>query len=78
VITPLFFFSGTFFPIRGHYVVLDWLSSFIPLTPSVELARALYKAEFTASTLWHGLILVAYLVFAHNFALYRMRKRVLG
>lgn len=78
VITPLFFFSGTFFPIRGHYAILDWLASFIPLTPSVELARALYKAEFSASTAWHALILAAYLAAAHTFALHRMRRRLLG
>ncbi len=77
VITPMFFFSGTFFPIRGHHPLLDVVSSLVPLTPAIELSRACFKAEFTLSTLVHLGILVVYLVAAHVFALHRMRKRVL-
>lgn len=78
LITPMFFFSGTFFPIRGHHVVLDWVSMFVPLTPSIELTRALFKAEFTLATLVYLLILAVYLVVFHVFALRRMTRRVLA
>jgi lipooligosaccharide transport system permease protein len=77
VITPVFFFSGTFFPIRGHYAVLDVISMLVPLTPSIELSRALFKADFTPATLMNAGILLFYLVLFHVVALRRMTKRVL-
>ncbi|MCK4343250.1 MAG: ABC transporter permease [Phycisphaerae bacterium] len=77
VITPLFFFSGTFFPIRGHHWVLDLVSFLVPLTHPIELSRALFKSEFTGMTLLHLAMLVAYLVICHIAALRRMTKRVL-
>lgn len=77
VITPVFFFSGTFFPIRGHYAVLDVIVTLVPLTPSIELSRALFKADFTPATLMNVGILLFYLVLFHVVALRRMTKRVL-
>jgi lipooligosaccharide transport system permease protein len=78
IITPLFFFSGTFFPIRGHSAALTVIASALPLTPAIELSRALYKADFTRLTFVYLLILCAYLVVCHKIALRRMRKRVLS
>jgi lipooligosaccharide transport system permease protein len=78
VITPLFFFSGTFFPIRGHYAALDVIASALPLTPCIELSRALFRGEFTPATAMYAGILAAYIVAAHVFALRRMTQRVLG
>lgn len=78
IITPLFYFSGTFFPVRGHFLVLDVIASLLPLTPCVELSRALFKAEFTSSTALHLGILVLYVVVTHVIALRRMTRRVLG
>jgi lipooligosaccharide transport system permease protein len=78
IITPLFFFSGTFFPIKGHYGWLDLVSNVLPLTHPIEISRALFKAQFTLATLGHLGILVAYLVVCHTIALRRMTKRVLA
>jgi lipooligosaccharide transport system permease protein len=78
VITPLFFFSGTFFPIRGHYVWLDVVSFLVPLTHPIELCRALFKAEFNGATALHLLALAAWIAVCHVVALRRMRRRVLG
>ncbi len=78
VVTPVFFFSGTFFPVRGHYAVLDAVATLVPLTPSIELSRALFKASFTPMTALHLGILVLYLALFHWLALKRMSKRVLG
>ena len=77
VITPLFFFSGTFFPIRGHHWALDVVSLLVPLTHPIELSRALFRAEFTVATLGHLLVLVACTVLFHSIALRRMTRRVL-
>ncbi len=77
VITPVFFFSGTFFPIRGHYLALDIIASLVPLTPSIEISRAMFKAQFPPA-LWLDIaLLVAYTIIFHCIALRRMRKRVL-
>lgn len=78
VITPLFFFSGTFFPIRGHYAWLDAVSFLLPLTHPIELSRALFKLDFTAATGLHVLALLVWVAACHELALRRMTKRVLG
>jgi lipooligosaccharide transport system permease protein len=77
IITPVFYFSGTFFPVRGHHVWLDVVATLIPLTPSIELSRALFKAQFTAQTLLFLALLAGYTVVFHVLALRRMTKRVL-
>ncbi len=77
VITPLFFFSGTFFPVRGHHWALDTISLLVPLTHPIELARALFKAEFTLMTLMHLGFLLVYTAIGHVIALRRMTRRVL-
>jgi len=78
VITPLFFFSGTFFPIRGHYAWLDVLSLLMPLTPPIELCRGLFRAQLDTQIAWHLAALLVWLVVAHLVALRRMRRRVLS
>ncbi len=79
VITPLFFFSGTFFPVKGSgMVVVDVLWFLLPLSHSVELSRALYKAEFGAMTLAHAGMMVFYIAVCHHFAMRRMRIRIFG
>ena len=86
IITPLFFFSGTFFPVFSGKLgpptsaqgVVDWLWFVLPLSHSVELSRALYKAHADWMTLAHVGMLAAYLVVAYCLALRRIRTRVLG
>lgn len=78
IITPLFFFSGTFFPVRGHNAVLTVFASLLPLTPAIELSRALYKGEFTRVTLAYLAVFCVYIVICHVVSLRRMRKRLLS
>lgn len=78
IITPLFFFSGTFFPIRGHYWALDLVWWLVPLTHPIELARAAFKAQVNWETLAHAAYLAAALVACHWIGLRRMTRRVLG
>lgn len=77
VITPLFMFSGTFFPIRGHHWALDWVSLAVPLTHPIELTRALFKCEFTSTTALHAVLLAVMTLVAHVIAMRRMTWRVL-
>lgn len=78
VITPLFFFSGTFFPVRGLHPAVDVIWFLSPLTHAVELTRDLYTAEFALLSLAHVGMLAAYTAIAVTIALRRMRGRVLG
>ncbi len=77
LITPLFFFSGTFFPIDKFPKPLLVVANLLPLVHPVEVSRALYRAEFTYATAGHLAALLAYVVVCHVIALRRMTKRVL-
>jgi len=46
VITPLFLFSGIFFPLRSMTPAVQSLLEFLPLTPIVSLARMLCYGQF--------------------------------
>lgn len=77
VITPLFFFSGTFFPIKGHHWLIDWISQVVPLTHPIEISRALFRGAPTEATLGHAGVLLLYAVVCHFVALRRMARRIL-
>jgi lipooligosaccharide transport system permease protein len=78
VITPLFFFSGTFFPIRGHHWIIDRPSDLLPLAHPIELSRALFRGQFTLAFVGHLVGLGVWVAVAHVIALRRMRRRVFG
>ena len=78
VVTPMFFLSGAFFPIRGIHPAVDVLSWLNPLTHSVELSRALYKASFTPMIFGHVVVMAILIVFFHWLAIRRMTRRVLN
>ena len=63
---------------RGHNAVLTAFASFLPLTPAIELSRALYKGEFTRVTLAYLAVFCVYIVICHVVSLRRMRKRLLS
>jgi len=75
-ITPMFFFSGVFFPLSRFPVVVQNLSWIAPLTPVVTLTRALFQGEFHAVHLAAlGYIVVVAAVF-FALALFTMRRRL--
>lgn len=78
VISPMFFFSGTFFPVRGHHWAIDLVSHMVPLTHCIELARALFRGQVTTATGLHALLLAAMIILFHSLAIRGMTKRVLG
>ena len=75
-ITPMFFFSGVFFPLSSFPQIVQTLSWIIPLTPVVHLTRALVSGELHLGLLWAlGLIIVITLVF-FSLSLVTMRRRL--
>jgi lipooligosaccharide transport system permease protein len=59
IITPLFLFSGIFFPLTGLDPVAQQFFRFLPLTPVVSLARSLSYGQFSLAMLTD----LAYLTF---------------
>jgi lipooligosaccharide transport system permease protein len=76
VATPLFFFSGSFFPIDVLPPMLQPAAWVAPLTPGVELARGFAEGRLTAH---HGLELLYLLVLSGIFfplAVWLLRRRL--
>lgn len=74
--TPLFFFSGSFFPIDilpGWVQPLAWIA---PLTPGVHLARGLAENSFDLSHGLSALYLVAFTLVLFPIAARMMRSRL--
>ncbi len=75
-ITPMFFFSGVFFPLSSFPVIVQKLSWVAPLTPVVYLSRAIISGKFQPNLLWVlGLIIVLAILF-FSISLVTMRRRL--
>jgi lipooligosaccharide transport system permease protein len=75
--TPMFFFSGVFFPLDSFPPLVQHLSWVAPLTPVANLARALMSGDL-GSGAWWGLAIIAGLTAVFfPLSLYTMRRRLL-
>jgi lipooligosaccharide transport system permease protein len=75
-ITPMFFFSGVFFPLDQFPSLVQNLSWIAPLTPVVMLTRALFKGEFELIHLAALAYIVAISALFFALALWKMRRRL--
>jgi len=76
-ITPMFFFSGVFFPLSSFPPIVQSLSWIAPLTPVVHITRALVSGEFQPYLLWVFLLIVALTVIFFYLSLVTMRRRLI-
>jgi len=77
VATPLFFFSGAFFPIS---VLPDWLEPVAwaaPLTPLVQIGRGFATGTLGASHAWATLYVGVLIVALYPLAVTLLRRRLL-
>jgi lipooligosaccharide transport system permease protein len=77
VATPLFFFSGTFFPIS---VLPDWIEPVawvMPLTPGVHIARGFATNHLELTHLWSGLYMVGLISVFWPIAVWLMKRRLI-
>jgi lipooligosaccharide transport system permease protein len=75
-IAPMFFFSGVFFPLTSFPVSVQRLSWIAPLTPEVQMTRALVSGQFSSAlALPLGLVLLLTALF-FLVALISMRRRL--
>ena len=75
-ITPMFFFSGVFFPLSAFPRVVQNVSWAIPLTPVVRLARAFVWGELHLDLLTALGTILAFTVIFFPISLVTMRRRL--
>ncbi len=76
-LTPMFFFSGVFFPLDSYPVIVQKLSWIAPLTPVVRLVRGLVQGRLEPGLLWGLLLILGVTVVFFCLSLNRMRRRLL-
>jgi lipooligosaccharide transport system permease protein len=76
-ITPMFLFSGTFFPAENLPLWAQHFASVLPLTHLVILTRALSLGKLHLSLLWEVSYLLLFSVIFFPLALLKMHKRLI-
>ena len=77
VITPMFFFSGVFFPLDRLPEWVKVAAQFFPLTHAVAISRAVFTGEFSASLIYNFLVLFSLGGFFFCLAIYFMKRRLI-
>jgi len=77
VITPMFFFSGVFFPLDKFPAWMKVLAEFLPLTHAVRITRSLFTGEPAAGAGWSLALLAAVAAVAFTVSVRMMRKRLI-
>ncbi len=76
-VTPMFFFSGVFFPLTNIPTGVQIAAGFLPLTPAVQVTRGLMTGRFEAIYLAQAAYLLALGLVFFYLALARMKKRLI-
>jgi lipooligosaccharide transport system permease protein len=77
LITPMFLFSGTFFPIEALPAWAQYVAHALPLTNLTEVIRSLSYGEFGTAMLWQCGYLVLFSAVFFPLAIMKMRKRLI-
>jgi lipooligosaccharide transport system permease protein len=76
-ITPMFFFSGVFFPLDAFSSTVQKLCWISPLTPVANLSRALVSGHPGDGAWWGLAIIIGLTAIFFPLALFMMRRRLL-
>jgi lipooligosaccharide transport system permease protein len=76
-VTPMWFFSGVFFPLNELPTPISTLAWFLPLTPAAHLVRGLAFGELDWTLLASFLLMMGFLAFFLFLALRVMRTRLI-
>ncbi|MBU0579959.1 MAG: ABC transporter permease [Candidatus Margulisbacteria bacterium] len=76
-ITPMFFFSGIFFPLDKMPDVVKFIANFLPLTHAVAISRAFVSGPITPGIIINFLVLLIPGCGFFIWALYQMKKRLI-
>jgi lipooligosaccharide transport system permease protein len=77
VITPMFFFSGVFFPMDKLPGFVKVIANFVPLTHAVTISRAIFSGNYTPSLIWNLLAIVIPGMIFFYLALFFMKRRLI-
>jgi lipooligosaccharide transport system permease protein len=77
IITPMFFFSGVFFPLDKFPGWVAALADFLPLTHGVALSRAIFSGVYHKGLLINLFVIVAFEAVAFFLALLFMKRRLI-
>lgn len=76
-ITPMFFFSGVFFPLSSFPQIVQTLSWIAPLTPAVRITRALFNGEIQVGLLYPLALIIGLAAFFFFTSMITMRRRLI-
>jgi len=76
IITPMVLLCGVFFPVDRLPPLLQDVSSILPLTHAIDLARPLLNDVIPANFLWHIIVLLGYALAGFYVSLVLLRKRL--
>ena len=76
VITPMMLLCGVFFPVDQLPSALQTVSSALPLTHAIDIARPLMKDTIPANWLLHAAVLLGYMMAGFYVSLVLFRKRL--
>lgn len=76
-ITPMFFFSGVFFPLSSFPQIVQTLSWIAPLTPVVRITRALFNGEIQVGLLYPLALIIGLAAFFFFTSMITMRRRLI-
>lgn len=76
VITPMMLLCGVFFPVDQLPSALQAVSSALPLTHAIDIARPLMKDTMPADWLLHAAVLLGYMMTGFYVSLVLFRKRL--
>jgi len=76
VITPMVLLCGVFFPVDQLPALLQDISSILPLTHAIDLARPLMNDTAPAQPLWHVAVLMGYALLGFYVSLVLFRRRL--
>ena len=76
-ITPMFLFSGTFFPITGLPVWVQYFALLLPLTHLVNLVRSLSFGIFNLELVISLGYLIVFCLIMFPLAIFKMRRRLI-
>ena len=77
LVTPMFLFSGTFFPLTNLPVWAQYFAFTLPLTHLVNLVRALSFGLFNLESLISLCYLIVFCLIMFPLALFKMRRRLI-
>lgn len=76
-ITPMFFFSGVFFPLTNIPQGVQLIANFLPLTPTVQLSRGIMNGQFHPSNLIQVAYMFALALIFFYLSVLTMKKRLI-